>query len=83
MSSRLSLEECVDLCRVFGAEIDLLPPLAHKGHVALQGICKRPGRGTEALHLALLAKLAQVQQGQMCQLWEGNAAGPLAQVLCQ
>ena len=77
------LQEGVDLSGVFGAEVHLLPPLGHKGHVALQGIRKRPGRSTEALHLALLGELAQVQQGQMGQLREGDAAAPLPQVLCQ
>ena len=83
IGSRLSLQEGTDLCRVFGAEVHLLPALRHKGHVALQGIRQRPGRGTEALHLALLGELAQVQQGQVGQLGEGDAARPLAQVVCQ
>lgn len=65
VGGRLFLKEAVDLSGVLGAKVHQQPPLRHPGHVAVQGICQRPGRSTEALHLALLPKFAQVQQGQV------------------
>ena len=81
--SCFSLQESLDLCHIFWAEIHLLPSLTHKGHVALQRVCKGPRRSTETLDLALLGKLAQVQQRQVGKLWKGDAAGPLRQMLCK
>ena len=61
-----SLQKGIHLRCFLRAEINWLPLLTNPGRVALQGVCKSPGRSAEALYLALLGKLAQMQQGQVC-----------------
>ena len=80
---KLRAQEACNLGCVLGAEVHRIPFLGDPGGVALNGIGEGAGGCTEAFHLAVLGKAAQLDQGQVGQLGEGHMTAPLSQVCSQ
>ena len=83
LPQRLISHEPSHSVRVAGRTRQPSAVLSDQVSLALQGHDQGTQRSPKPFNRQALGQLAQAQQGQVRQLWEGRVEGPVAQMPCQ